>query len=240
MHLVDHLFIVLLFVVQPVHGALEFRRFIHRIEAGEPANRVRLYRQTMVLEWLAFAVLGGAWLLLGRPFAELGFEAPGGGGFWLGAAFVALVSAYFAFAWRRTLSMSNEEKLKHRGSLGALQHFLPRNERHFRNFTAVSITAGIVEETLYRGFVLWYLLQVMPVWAAVIVSSVAFGLGHSYQGVNGVARVTGVGAIFAALFFVTGSIWVPIAGHILLDVLQGGILLNIFRDDASAEAQPAG
>lgn len=239
MHLVDHLFIFLLFVVQPIHGAFEFRRFVQRIEAGEPANRVKLYRQTMLLEWIAFAVLGATWTLLGRPFAALGFIAPGGNGFWIGAIFVALVSAYLAYAWWQARSMDQAEKAKHRDSLGVLHHFVPQDERDFRSFAAVSVTAGIVEETLYRGFVLWYLLQFMPVWAAVIVSSVVFGLGHSYQGINGVARVTGVGAIFALLYFTTGSIWVPIAGHILLDVLQGGMLLNIFRKKKTPDPETA-
>jgi len=240
MHPVDHLFIFLLLVVQPVHGWIEFRRFVRRIEAGNTANRVKLYRQTMFLEWMALGVLGISWYLLDRPLSELGFVSPEGRGFWLGAACVVLASAYFAYAWRQAKSMRQAEKIKHRDALGMLRHFVPQNEREFRNFTAVSITAGIVEETLYRGFVLWYLLQIMPVWAAVVASSVIFGLGHTYQGINGVARVTGVGAVLALLFFTTGSIWVPIAAHILLDVLQGGIILRIFSNTPDPDPEPAG
>jgi membrane protease YdiL (CAAX protease family) len=239
MQLVDHLFVLLLFIVQPVLGAYEFRRFIRRVEAGEPADRIRLYRQTIWVEWLALAVLGGAWHLLGRPFADLGFVRPAGSGFWIGAAFVALVSAYLAFAWWQTRSMSPDKKAEHRDSLGDLRHFLPHDEREFSSFTRVSITAGIAEEIIYRGFVLWYLLQLMPAWVAVVVSSVIFGLGHSYQGNRGIARVTLVGAVFAGLFFLTGSIWVPIAGHILLDVLQGGIIVNILGGKAKAAHQAA-
>lgn len=235
MHLVDHLFMFLLFVVQPILGAWEFRRFIRRIEAGEPANRVGLYRQTMWVEWTALTVLACAWFLTGRSFAELGFTKPTGVGFWVGAGLVALVSAYLIFVWWQTRSMSPEEKAEHKESLGALRHFLPHGEREFSSFIRVSITAGIVEEVIYRGFVLWYLLLVMPAWAAVVVSSVVFGLGHSYQGRKGMVRVTLVGAVFAVLYLLTGSIWVPVAGHILLDVLQGGIVVNILRDEAKGD-----
>ncbi len=93
---------------------------------------------------------------------------------------------------------------------------------------------------MYRGFVLWYLFQLMPVWAAVIVSAIAFGLGHSYQGSGGVVRVTALGLAFAALYILTGSIWVPIVGHILLDALQGLSIVEVLRkDERTSATQPA-
>ena len=35
-----------------------------------------------------------------------------------------------------------------------------------------SVTAGVVEEALWRGFMIWYLAHVMPVWAAGITATV--------------------------------------------------------------------
>ena len=240
MHFVDHLFIVLLFLVQPVHGAWDFSRYLKRIEAGQSANRIKLYKQTLALEWVAFAALAIAWYLLGRPIADLGFVAPGGVGFWVGAAMVAAVSAYLLVAWRQAMQLSAEEKETHIASFGKLRHFLPQNPRDYRMFAGLSVTAGIVEETIYRGFVLWYLFTYMPVWAAVLVSAIGFGLGHSYQGAGGVARVTAIGLVFGALYIVAGSIWVPIVGHILLDALQGLSFVEIFRKEPESPAtQPA-
>jgi hypothetical protein len=45
-----------------------------------------------------------------------------------------------------------------------------------------------VGEIIYRGFVTWYLGSFMPLWAAVIVSPVFFGLGHRYPGRAGDAE----------------------------------------------------
>jgi len=239
-HLVDHLFIFVLFVVQPIHGAWEFSRYIKRVEAGEPADRTKLYRETFFLEWAAFLVLALAWYLLGRPVGDLGYVAPGGAWFWAGVALVAAVSAYLLFAWRQSKRMTADEKESYRASFGKLQYFMPQNDRDYRLFAVLSVTAGIVEETVYRGFVLWYLFQLMPVWAAVIVSAIAFGLGHSYQGSAGVVRVTAIGLVFAALYILTGSIWVPIVGHILFDALQGLSIVEIMRKDGRTSAtQPA-
>lgn len=240
MHLVDHIFVLLLFVVQPIHGAFAYRRYIARITAGEPSNRIHLYTQTLVLEWVALAVLAIAWYLLSRPAADLGFVAPGGPNFWLGAGALVLVTAFLIVTWRRTIRMSATDKAKHRESLGSLVHFLPQTKRDYRHFVGVSITAGIVEEILYRGFAFWYLSQFMPVWAVIIVSAVAFGLGHSYQGAAGIARVTLVGLAFGVFYVLTGSIWLPILAHAALDILQGASLVEILgNNDDSAEPQPA-
>ena len=82
----------------------------------------------------------------------------------------------------------------------------------------------------------WYLVQFMPLWVAVIVSSVAFGLGHSYQGAAGGLRCGLVGLVFAVFYVVTGSIWLPIIAHAILDILQGAALFELLRsDDATQE-----
>ena len=232
MHFVDHIFILLLFVVQPIYGAYSYRRYLARIAAGEPGNRARLYLQTLVLEWVFLAALALAWFTLGRPVADLGFVAPVGVGFWGGAAaLLVLFTGYFVYAWHSVKRLSDDDRAKQAQSLGNLVHFLPNNRNDLRHFIAVSMTAGVVEEIVYRGFVLWYLALFMPLWGAVIVSSVAFGLGHSYQGVIGGLRCGLVGLAFAVFYVVTGSIWLPIIAHATLDILQGAIIVEVLRKD---------
>lgn len=238
MHLVDHLFVLLLFVVQPVYGAIAYRRYIRKIEAGEPANRAKLYRETLVLEWVAFATLAAAWFYFGRPLAALGFTAPAGANFWIGAALLLLFGAFLVSSLRGAKGMSDEERSRQAESLGGLVHFIPHTDREYRSFVGVSITAGIVEETIYRGFVFWYLAHFLPLWAVVAVASLAFGLGHSYQGVGGVIRVSLVGMAAGALYVFTGSIWLPILGHALLDIVQGATLMEILRSQRSHSGKP--
>ena len=240
MQLVDHVFILLLFVLQPVHGALESRYYVARVKAGQPAERVRFYRQTAMVEWLFLVFLAAAWLDFGRPLADLGFVTSGGPGFWSGLALCAALTAYLLYSWRSAKYASGDEKARCAGTFGDLAIFVPHTTRELRNFYGVSVTAGIVEEVVYRGFVIWYLGQFMPVWGAVVVSSVAFGLGHSYQGASGALRTGLVGLAFGALYVVSGSIWLPIVAHALLDVLQGAAIHEILRkDDDHPEPQPA-
>lgn len=231
MQYVDHILIVLLFVVQPIQGAIESRYYQAQAGAGQAFPRIRFYRQTAVVEWLFLALLLAAWFDFGRPLADLGFVMSGGPGFWAGAAVCAAMTAYLVYSWRGATQATNEDKTRYAESFGNLIRYMPQTKSELNNFYAVSLTAGIVEEIVYRGFVIWYLSQYMPVWGAVLVSSLAFGLGHSYQGVSGALRVSLVGLAFGALYVVTGSIWLPIIAHILLDVLQGGAIHEILRKD---------
>lgn len=236
MALVDHLMLLLLFVVQPVQGAYAYRRYIARIEAGESPDVLRQYRITMLVEWLAFAALMIAWLALGRPVAALGFVVPGGTGFYIGLLLLVAMTAYLVFAWRKAAAATAGERAKIKASLGNLRYFMPGDRRSYASFVRLSVTAGIVEEVLYRGFVFWYLAQFMPVWAVVAVSALAFGAGHSYQGVSGMIRVTLVGIAFGGYYLLTGSIWLPIIAHAVLDILQGAMLLEYLRERGDSAA----
>ncbi len=82
----------------------------------------------------------------------------------------------------------------------------------------MSPTAGICEEFLYRGF----LLAVVSGWFhsvfwGVVVSSVAFGLAHVYQGANGMARAALLGVMLAYPVVRLGSLYPSIAAHFLID-----------------------
>lgn len=245
MALVDHLMIVLLFVVQPIQGAYAYRRYVARIEAGAPPALVKQYRITLLVEWAALAALMIAWFALDRPLGALGFASPGGTGVYVGLLLLLAMTVYLVFAWRRASAATPDERAKFAASLGNLRHFMPHDRRTYRTFFWLSITAGIVEEILYRGFVFWYLGQFLPVWAVVLVSALAFGVGHSYQGASGIVRVTLVGIVFGGYYLLTGSIWLPIVAHAVLDILQGAMLLEYLRDrgepvrssSAASEAQ---
>jgi membrane protease YdiL (CAAX protease family) len=230
MTLFDHFLILVLFLVQPIHGWLSFRRYLKKIAAGEPADRPKLYRETQVLEWGFLAVLLAVFFGLSRDLSTLGFVGVGGKGFWICAALIAVGSIALILSTKSGRRLSQSERDKQRAAFGDLGHFLPQDDRDLASFYRVSVTAGIVEEIVFRGFVLWYLTFFMALWPAVLVSSVAFGLGHSYQGFSGIIRTGLIGLAFGTLFVVSGSIWLPIIGHILVDVLQGRQLRELYRD----------
>ncbi len=232
-------FLIVLFLVQPWYGRRAWVKLQASIAAGEPVSRVVIYAQTMAVQWAVFVLLLVGWWFLERPFAWLGVHGTVGTGFGVVAVlgFIAL-AVLGVIAWR-TREASDDEKREQRDKLGDLAPILPQDDRDLRAFFALSITAGVVEELLYRGFVLWVLAQWMPLWAAVVLSSVAFGLAHSYQGRAGMLRTGAIGLLFAVLFVASGSIWLPMLFHALFDMVQGVQLRELFRQ-RDAEPTAAG
>jgi membrane protease YdiL (CAAX protease family) len=238
MQLVDHIFILLIFAVQPIYGSIDTRRYVARIKAGQPANQVRFYVETSIMEWVFMAALGIAWWILGRPITDLGFKNLEGPELWGDTAVLVVIIGLLVYSWQSMKRASKEERKKLTDRLGPLVHFLPHTRRDLRYFFGASITAGIVEEIVYRGFALWYMGSFMPLWVAVAVSSVGFGLVHSYQGASGAVRAGLLGLGLAIFYVLTGSIWLPILAHIAIDMLQGLMLVELLRKDDDAAAEP--
>ena len=235
----DFAFLFVLFVVQPLYGRHAWLKLQREIAAGDYPDQVVLYRQTMLGQWAGFLVLLLGWWWLDRSYADLGLHGEMGTGFLVVGVLGAVVLGGLAVAALRLRDASAETKQAHRERLGDLEPFLPQDDRDLRSFFALSITAGVVEELIYRGFLLWVMTQFMPLWAAVLLSSLAFGLAHSYQGAGGMLRTGAMGLLFAGVFVASGSVWLPMLFHALFDIVQGVQIRELFREPEDLEPQPS-
>jgi len=103
---------------------------------------------------------------------------------------------------------------------GEVELILPKTNAERIVWVLLSFTAGFCEETAFRG----YLLTRIKIFGntrgwllPVIISSLAFGSGHAYQGLGGFILLSIYGAMFAFLFLRTGGIWAPIIAHFFQD-----------------------
>ncbi|MBH0099630.1 CPBP family intramembrane metalloprotease [Salinibacterium sp. NSLL150] len=104
-------------------------------------------------------------------------------------------------------------------SLGDVQAILPRNRQELVLGGLLSINAGIVEELLFRLALPALLFATTGnAIVAVVLSLLLFGLMHSYQGLTGIIVTTVLGAVFMAIYVLTGSILITIIAHALLDL----------------------
>ena len=80
------------------------------------------------------------------------------------------------------------------------------------NVVAAWFTAAFLEELLWRGYLMNRLVDLQGnktklAWVISLVgSAVIFGLGHTYQGLGGVIKITAVGLLFGAAFLTTRRI----------------------------------
>ncbi len=236
MHIVDLMFLFLLFLVLPVYSTWSYRTMQAKIAGGVVPDRVPLYRQTMLMQWSALCVLLATWFLLARPFSDLGMRSTDTNGLLIGLGITVLLVGGLGFQLiqvRRLDTPAKAAQLKH---LGELTYALPQTRRDYIWANWVSLTAGVVEEIVYRGFVIWWLQFYMPLWAAAIVSSIAFGLAHAYQGLMGVVKTGVIGGVFALIYVLTDTIWIPVLLHFLFDALQMATVRELFIDRARKPA----
>jgi uncharacterized protein len=98
--------------------------------------------------------------------------------------------------------------------------FLPHTQPERLLFALLSVTAGICEEWIFRGFVLQTLHGTMclPWIAALLVSSMLFGWNHLYQGAHALLTTTVTGFALGFAAFSSGGLVLPIVLHIFLDL----------------------
>ncbi len=235
MTLLDHGLVFIIAIVYPIAGFIGFRRLLRRVAAGESVNRSQLYRNTIIGHWTLLSMCMATWTGAARPWTALGFGLQLDLMFAFGVALTIVGIAVLFMQLRQVKSATQEEINGFKERFGKLSIILPQNSNELARFYGLSITAGIVEEILWRGFLIWYLGQFMPLWAAALVSIVGFGLAHAYQGIAHLPQITAVGAAFTGLYLLSGSIWLPVILHAAVDILQGRLAYNVIYRSMTGE-----
>lgn len=104
---------------------------------------------------------------------------------------------------------------------------------------AMAVTSGVFEELLFRGVLFISLERMFGSWAALIVSSLVFGLTHlmnpqgSLEGALFIAVEAGI--LLAGAYMLTGRLWMSMGFHFAWNYTQEGIYSGIVSGNAAAE-----
>jgi membrane protease YdiL (CAAX protease family) len=193
------------------------------------APLISRYLRTMARGWFVVALIALDWHLTRRPSSVLGLDIPPGPGGRLGLVLVTIIALAMIFVLlnlRRFIKPERHDALRTQ-----MRHIkiLPRTTVELIVFLGVAITAGIWEELLYRGFLIWFLGSHFGVVAAVAVSVVLFGIGHIYQGWRGAMNATTLGFLFTVAFVASGSLWWVMVAHALVDIYGGLVAWRVMR-----------
>ncbi len=215
-------------VVGPLLARREMAALRNALSRGDLGARLRVYRGTMISEWIMTIVLLAAWVLLGRSLDAIGLVPRVAGWQWLAMAVTLIATGAFAINTLR--SIGDSDKLADvRAELGVLSLLAPHTPVEERRFTWLSVTAGICEEILYRGLLMTSLATAFGLWPAVVLSSLVFGMGHTYQGAGGVLRTALVGLVMALVVVFTGSLIAAMVMHVVIDITQGRLVAAAIR-----------
>jgi membrane protease YdiL (CAAX protease family) len=230
--LVQHLLFLFLLLIAPAWDFYHTQRL--KKNPGSP-QKLAYYKTLAAWLWIStavacFAVDWRSLLTINPAPSEIPWLLRHAWTFYLVevviALFVALMLLPIVVVFRKKIK-KQPRRYSQAEAMKALDYFLPRTWTERRWWVYLCITAGVCEETLYRGFLLHY-LHVFP-WTmnltlALLLSSVIFGLGHLYGGVNGVIGSVIAGLLFGLLFILTGNLLLSMILHTILDLRLLAIL----------------
>ncbi len=221
-HAYDHFLAFLLAIALPIESYFGYRKFVARVRAGVPGVRLRQFRMTALVQWALVGGVVAAWIASKRSLSALGFQFPlDWRAILVTVLCVAVAYLYHAQLAALTASKGALERLA--PSIEPVADLLPTTERERKWFYFLSFTAGICEEWLYRGFFVWYLVNAMPLYLAVAITSALFGLCHAYQGRKGIVKTGVVGLVFSLLYVFGRTIYPVMLLHAAIDVVGGAM-----------------
>jgi hypothetical protein len=187
-------------------------------------SHIPLYLGLIASEWLLFRYALVGIRKAGTPLETIvgdGWHSPRAWGFalvvgalaWLGLGVLDLGLKHAMNALGLPVIADNARTTAAVRPHGALETGL---------WVLLSISAGVCEEFVYRG----YLLRQFSAWfhgrgRGLLASSILFGIGHAYQGLAPVLLITGLGLGFGAVALWTRRLAPGMVGHALMDIVSG-------------------
>jgi membrane protease YdiL (CAAX protease family) len=225
----DHVLFVLIALVSPVVDYFWLYPWLTRAsEAGVPGVRPRAYLLGILGQWVPVGVVLALWASRARPFTVLGFGIGSPLRLGIGLALAGAVVGLLRLQRRAIFARPERFELVLR-QVGSARPLLPHTRGELRGFKLLSITAGICEEIMYRGYIWWYVAVWTGPVAAAAISSILFGAGHLYLDRKSAVRAGIVGAVMAGIVLGCGSLWPAMILHAAIDINSGSLAFHALR-----------
>jgi membrane protease YdiL (CAAX protease family) len=230
----DHALFVVLAVLFPLRAStFGFRRLVRSDPDERPRVRRAVYRHAILLQWTLTLAAFAIWWVRRREWWEIGLVPRLNWGL-LGVVAGAIVAGFAVLRQRRQALTDDEALARLRQRMQKLEVMLPHTRDELSRFIWLSITAGICEELLYRGYLIWYLQHWFALIPAAALAALVFGVGHVYQGWRGILTTGFVGAFLAAVYLVTGSLYTGMVLHALMDAHSGHLMQAAYEREMAA------
>lgn len=212
------IFALLGFVI-PWRGYARMRHLMALPEVTS-LERIKMYLATIFFQWALTVLVAWRAFARGLSLRELGIARPTSISLFAVTLMGAILIAAAHWANVRRMAASEHPNLQRLRALGS--RLFPRSRREMVLFVALSATAGICEEFLFRGFVMAALSRAgLATWLVVTFSSALFGIAHLYQGKGGSLGTGILGVLFALVRAAYQSLFPAVMWHSALDIVAG-------------------
>lgn len=229
-------FVILVFLVTiffPISGYFKIKNLKKRIAEGDNHRKIKFFYSTIFWSWIPIFLIFIMMPISGVPLENIGMK-------WINIdtssiskwILFPVIGFYFLFLFYNIYSIiifkyNEERRAKAAEGIPAdFNSFLPTTQNERGIWDLVSVSAGICEEILYRGYFFYALAVVFPNLSIIhilLISTVLFGIGHIYLGKE-VIKATLLGLIFGIFYIVFDSVIPVIIFHIAQDLVLRDIL----------------
>jgi membrane protease YdiL (CAAX protease family) len=223
----DSLYLSLIAILLLLDYFVLWPMFLRRSQTDPGRARLWVWSAWMTMLWTLVAAGVAVWLIEGRAWGALRLISPHGWRLW-GA--IGLVLALAMTQGRTVLRIARSKRSK-RIRLGNpdVEKYSPHTRSELGWWMALSVTAGVCEEFLFRGYLIWAFQPMFGLWGAAAFSAVVFAFAHAYQGVKGILVTGIVGSLLTLVVLISGSLLPAMALHALIDIGQGLVAWLVFR-----------
>lgn len=212
-----HTLIVLGFIMIPLVSGLILQNRPtpnNQIFASHSGVMLRFYVPVLIGEWLLVLIIWAGVRMRGVTIKELI------GGRWQSWRNIMVDIGMAVALWLVLLGIGAAlSRLLGPSLAKSTSVILPQGPLETVVWIVVAITAGFVEELVFRGYLQTQFNRMgLPVALAVIAQAVVFGLGHIYEGRNPVITITVFALLFGALAAWRKSLRPGIVGHAWYDI----------------------
>jgi len=219
-------------IYEPIIGYFGYKKFKVQLMLQSNA-RVSYYKKIMVGLWIPTIIILGLIAFSELTLKDVGLTLPSFQLEILGAVpsyiiigligLYSLLMVYYLLGYHFSSEFRKKFSEQKQSSMQKISYadMIPVSKEEKKCWNYVSITAGVTEEIIYRGFIIFafsYFFPSLSIWVILLISAVLFGLAHTNQGlVEGFIRTTIIGFLFACFYVVVGSILPLILLHVVID-----------------------
>ncbi len=197
--------------------------FFQRRSVSEPGmlqqhpHVVPLYLSLIVMEWGLFYFVWKGLCRSGTKLSELV------GGRWANAKEVLVDASLALGLWAIWILVERVmDRWLGSGHAASIQTLLPQRVVEILLWIGVSISAGICEELVFRGyFQRQFHAYTHSRWVALFLQAVLFGISHGYQGTEACVKIAIFGLLYGSLALWRKSLRPGMMAHAWSDILSG-------------------
>lgn len=205
---------VLVGLVIPIYSMLGNSEKIKELISESPELKISMYVQSIIFQWIMVGLILLSLFYNGDEVDKIGLDFLDEPLMVLGLVGGGLLSLWIFDNY--DIPKLDLEKFKQQNE--HVMYLIPTNQKEHNWAVAISFTAGICEEIIFRSFTFWQLNQFLPVIPSILIVNLLFALSHFATKMKNMVFAFLFGIFWSITFTYTGSLWLAMLMHIIIDI----------------------